>query len=138
MNVKERIKKFIQTENITIVEFEKSINASNGYVNSIHKSIGLDKLHNIIEKYPNLNIEWLFTCNGKMTKNEEFKVESLDNERLLRRFEEVVSENALLKSKIEKLEVTRGKSNDPPAYTISEKKIGSHITAEPTHTKHTR
>lgn len=69
MSVKENIKTFIKNENITIKEFEISISASNGYVNSISKSIGLDKLNSIIEKYPNLNIEWLLTGKGEMYKN---------------------------------------------------------------------
>ena len=47
--------------------FEESIEVSNGYINSISKSIGLDKLETIIEKYPNLNVEWLFTGNGNST-----------------------------------------------------------------------
>lgn len=37
MSVKERIKHFIKTKNITISEFEKSIDSSNGYINSISK-----------------------------------------------------------------------------------------------------
>lgn len=68
MNVKERLKDFISSQNMTIVDFEQSIYSSNGYVNSISKSVGLDKLQLIIEKYPNLNIEWLFTGNGSMLK----------------------------------------------------------------------
>lgn len=70
MNVKDRIKKFIEYQNLTVSRFEKSINASNGYINSIAKSIGLDKIENILEIYPNLNIEWLLTGNGQMLKNE--------------------------------------------------------------------
>lgn len=68
MNVKERLKKFIKSEFLTIVEFEQSIGVSNGYVNSISKNIGIDKLNTIIERYPNLNIEWLLAGKGDMTK----------------------------------------------------------------------
>lgn len=66
MSVKERIKKFCVSNNLTIREFENSINASNGYVNSISKGIGEDKLSLIIENYPNLNIAWLLTGIGAM------------------------------------------------------------------------
>lgn len=68
MSVKKRIKIFIEEENLTVTAFEGSINASNGYVNSISKSIGIDKLELIVEKYPNLNLEWLLTGKGKMLK----------------------------------------------------------------------
>lgn len=70
MNVKDRIRKYIEFENLTISAFEKSIEASNGYVNSISKSIGLDKLVLILECYPKLSLEWLLTGKGSMLKSE--------------------------------------------------------------------
>lgn len=76
MSVKDRIKAFIDYNNQSISLFEKSIKASNGYINSISKSIGLDKLLTIIEKYPNLNIEWLLTGKGEMIKPENSTKES--------------------------------------------------------------
>ena len=36
------------------------------YVNSIYKSIGSDRRDLIIEKYPDLNIDWLLTGRGEM------------------------------------------------------------------------
>jgi len=71
MAVRDRIKEFIKSENITISDFEKQMNVANGYVNSISKGIGTDKIEIILEKYPNLNLEWLITGNGKMLKNTE-------------------------------------------------------------------
>lgn len=71
MSVKERIKIFVEYQKMTVSAFEKSINASNGYVNSISKSIGLDKIELILENYPKLNIEWLLTGKGSMLKSEE-------------------------------------------------------------------
>ena len=68
MTVKDRIKEFCKAERLTISAFEESIGVSNGYVNAISKSIGLDKLNTIIEKYSNLNIEWLLTGKGEMRK----------------------------------------------------------------------
>lgn len=59
MSVKERLKKYIKSKNITIKSFEDSINASNGYVNSISKGIGNDYLERIRDKYPDLDIKWL-------------------------------------------------------------------------------
>lgn len=68
MTVKDRIKSFCKAENITISAFEESIGVSNGYVNAISRSLGIDKLNTIIEKYSNLNIEWLLTGKGEMYK----------------------------------------------------------------------
>lgn len=137
MSVKERIKNFIQTQKITVVEFEKSINASNGYVNSIHKSVGIDKLNDIIEKYPNLNIEWLLSGKGEMIKNSSIEIKPVDNEWLLRRFEELVAENALLKRENEELKFSRGAPSDTPGYDLSSEKINTFTAAEPTHTHRT-
>lgn len=67
MSVKERLKFFIKNQNLSVIDFEKSINSSNGYVNSISKSIGIDKLNKIIEIY-SINIEWLLTGHGEMLK----------------------------------------------------------------------
>ena len=66
MTTKERLKLFIQTQNLSVSEFEKSIKVSNGYVNSITKSIQPDKLSLIIDKYPLINIYWLLLGKGDM------------------------------------------------------------------------
>jgi len=70
MDVKKRIKMFVESLNISMREFEKSIGVSNGYVNSISRSIGIDKINKIIEKYPKLNIEWLLSGQGSMLKDD--------------------------------------------------------------------
>ena len=67
--VKEMIKLFCETEHITISSFEKKIGVANGYVNSISKSIGIDKLVKLLEIFPNMNIEWLLTGTGEMYKS---------------------------------------------------------------------
>lgn len=74
MTVKDRIKAYCKAEKISITAFEKSIGASNGYVNNISKSIGIDYLNTLIEKYSNLNIEWLLTGRGEMYKPNAFSV----------------------------------------------------------------
>ena len=68
MTVKDRIKRFCKAEGIAISAFEKNIGVSNGYVNAISRSIGVDNLNTIIEKYSILNIEWLLTGRGEMLK----------------------------------------------------------------------
>jgi phage repressor protein C with HTH and peptisase S24 domain len=72
MNVKERLKKFIKFSEMTVSGFEKSISVTNGYVNSISKSIGIDKIEKIIEIYPNLNIEWMLAGIEPMIKRRAY------------------------------------------------------------------
>jgi len=69
MSVKVRVKEFVESINSTVSGFEKSISVTNGYVNSISRSIGIDKIKIILEKYPNLNVEWLLTGRGDMLKS---------------------------------------------------------------------
>jgi hypothetical protein len=73
MSVKDRLKKYVTSQGLAVSTFEKSIGVSNGYVNSISKGIGGEKLILIIEKYPNLNIEWLLVGKGEMLKDNEKK-----------------------------------------------------------------
>jgi hypothetical protein len=77
MSVKERIKIFCKNRGISISEFEKTIKASNGYVNSISKSIGLDKIESLLENYPNISLEWLLIGKGEMLKTN--KQEPINN-----------------------------------------------------------
>jgi|SRR5690554_4410135 len=59
MSVKEKLKEYLKIKGLSVVKFEKSIGASNGYVNSISKSIGGEKLEKIRELYPDLDIKSL-------------------------------------------------------------------------------
>lgn len=65
--IKDRLLQYINFKCITKAFFEKSIYASNGYINNV-KTLGSDKLEDILNKYPDLNIEWLLTGNGNMIK----------------------------------------------------------------------
>lgn len=69
MTVKDRVKKFCKSKGIRVSDFEKTLNVANGYVNSISKSIGIDKINTILENYPNLSLEWLLTGKGEMLKD---------------------------------------------------------------------
>lgn len=68
MSVKQRIREFVQAKSMAISAFEKSIGTANGYVNSITKSIGIDKLELIFSTYPELDLVWLLTGTGSMLK----------------------------------------------------------------------
>ena len=79
MSTKERLKKYVKSQGLTISAFEKAINVSNGYINSISKGIGGENLMAIIEKSPNLNINWLLTGEGEMLKGGISQTISGDN-----------------------------------------------------------
>lgn len=67
--VRERISQYVKVRNMTIVDFERSIGVSNGYVTSISKSIQPDKLEIISNIYPELSLEWLLIGKGEMLKS---------------------------------------------------------------------
>ena len=103
MSVKERLKFYIKSIKLSITAFEDSINVANGYVNSISKSVGVDKIELILENYPKLNLEWLLTGQGEMLKSaphtfwrsdEEIK-KAAPPEGVLVELEQLRKENAL-------------------------------------------
>lgn len=66
-----RIKEYIDSKGINIHAFEKSVNISNGAFASQlkkNKTIGVDKLENILKIYSDLNPDWVLTGNGDMLK----------------------------------------------------------------------
>lgn len=65
-SLKQRLVTFISYKRMPRGEFENSIGVSNGYVNSISKGIGADKLEKICSKYPELNRKWLLYGQGEM------------------------------------------------------------------------
>lgn len=66
MGVKERLREYIKTLNISEREFCRQIGVSVSYVNSIRTSIQPDKMKSIGEKFPDLNPIWLLTGDGEM------------------------------------------------------------------------
>ncbi|WP_353122650.1 hypothetical protein [Dysgonomonas capnocytophagoides] len=77
-SIKDRLSVFIRYKNLSKYAFEKSIGVSNGFFNSINKSIGSDKLGYISKTYPDLNISWLITGIGAMI-NAQFGKLPLNN-----------------------------------------------------------
>jgi tRNA A37 threonylcarbamoyladenosine modification protein TsaB len=70
-NTIKRIKQYIDFKSVKVSAFEKEIGMSNGSFASQlknNKTIGVNKLENILKKYPDLNPEWLLTGNGNMLK----------------------------------------------------------------------
>jgi len=71
MSTLKRIKEYIDYKGITNQKFEKRIGFSNGAFASQlknNRTIGVDKLENILKEFPEINAEWLLTGLGNMTK----------------------------------------------------------------------
>lgn len=68
MNTQERIYAFCKHKRISIRQFEILSNLSNGYVSSMRKGLGVGKLENVLNAFPDLNREWLLYGEGEMIK----------------------------------------------------------------------
>ena len=74
MSTLKRIKEYIDSKDINIKRFEQSVGFSNGAFASQlknNKTIGVDKLENILSVYSDINTEWLLTGKGTMLKTEK-------------------------------------------------------------------
>ena len=71
MSVKQRLKLFIESQGISINQFEKLCDLSKGYVGNIRVSIQPGKLSSISHRFPGLNTGWLLTGEGEMLKKAE-------------------------------------------------------------------
>ena len=69
-SVKERVKKFIEYKKISVREFERRCNLSNGYVSGIDQTIMPNKVSIINQQFPELNIGWLLSGTGEMLLTE--------------------------------------------------------------------
>lgn len=78
MELKERIKKFIEHLGIETRAFEVRCSLSNGFVNNAGHSIREASLNKIIEVYPELNKNWLITGDGNMLLAESMPEDKSD------------------------------------------------------------
>lgn len=70
-NTIQRIKSYLDFKGVRVSSFEREVGMSNGSFASQlknNKTIGLDKLENILKKYTDINLEWLLTGSGNMLK----------------------------------------------------------------------
>ncbi|ACT96678.1 hypothetical protein [Dyadobacter fermentans] len=73
----QRIKEFIDSQGFTVASFEKLVGFSNGSLASQiknNKSIGVDKLENIVSKFPEISPAWLLKGEGPMLRSAEFEI----------------------------------------------------------------
>lgn len=68
--VKERAQMFVKHLGISMKAFETACGLSSGYVTSMRKGFGRDKLDNVLTAYPQLNRDWLLYGEGEMLKHE--------------------------------------------------------------------
>ena len=72
MKTLQRIKKYIDYKGVTTQKFEKEVGFSNGAFASQlknNRTIGVDKLENILISYPEISPNWLLTGKGNMIKD---------------------------------------------------------------------
>lgn len=81
-NVKERTIEFVKAKGMTMKHFEEKCGLSSGYVTSMRKGYGIDKLNNVLIAFPELNRDWLLYGEGKMLRQPEGCInQSLSNVR---------------------------------------------------------
>ncbi|MFA7492793.1 MAG: helix-turn-helix transcriptional regulator [Proteiniphilum sp.] len=107
----DRLKLFIKSKRLGQTKFEELVGFSRGYISRVKPSIGVDKLLDIIDIFPDLNLDWLFTGKGEMIDpsfrsdlNEQAigTVEECSVE-YKNKYLELLEENRLLRIEIEKL-----------------------------------
>ncbi|MDE5659313.1 MAG: S24 family peptidase [Muribaculaceae bacterium] len=72
--VKERVIEFVNYKGIKMKTFESKCGLSSGYVTSMRKGFGAEKLNNVLNAYPELNREWLLYGEGEMLRSQEGNV----------------------------------------------------------------
>ena len=75
MTIKERIQEYCKVKDLSIRQFELRSGLSNGYVSSMRKSLGLEKLENVLNEFPDLSREWLLYGEGNMLKPSDEKMQ---------------------------------------------------------------
>lgn len=66
LGVKERLIQFISYKKLNVNRFQISIGVSNSYIRNMNSGIGVDIIRKIQNVYPELNIDWLTSGEGKM------------------------------------------------------------------------
>ena len=68
--IKDRTLDFVRYKGITIKSFEEICGLSSGYINSMRKGFGPEKLNNVLKSFPELSREWLLYGEGQMLKTQ--------------------------------------------------------------------
>ena len=98
-----RLKEYIDYKGLSLRAFEASIGFSNGALTSQlkpGKTIGVDKLENILRVYEELSPDWLLTGKGAMLRNKQ----SESYEKLSEIYEYLKRRTLRLEEKLEKMQ----------------------------------
>ena len=81
-NIKERVLYFIENQGEKKETFFEDLGMSYANFKGVQKksALGSDKIDKILSKYPDLNLEWLFSGKGEMLKSEPTKTETSKEE----------------------------------------------------------
>ncbi len=118
----DRLKLFIKSKGLGQTKFEERVGFSRGYISKVKTTIGADKLSNIVEAFPDLNLDWLITGKGKMTNTPvqpaavEQTTDTLEENSIKykNKYLEILEENRTLRLEIEKLRKGTGTKADNP------------------------
>lgn len=118
----DRLKLFIKSKGLGQTKFEERVGFSRGYISKVKTSIGADKLSNIVEVFPDLNLDWLITGKGKMTSTPvqpvavEQTTDTMEENfvKYKNKYLEMLEENRILRLEIEKLRKETGTKTDTP------------------------
>jgi hypothetical protein len=87
MKIVDRIKQFIEKQNLSLRSFDESIGMSKGYMSrqiKANASIGSDVLEKMLHQYPELNPVWLLKGEGPMLINDQDIIDDPENSYLTR------------------------------------------------------
>ncbi|MCD8210477.1 MAG: hypothetical protein LUC37_02905 [Prevotella sp.] len=126
--VRERLIYFAKYSGMTVRSFEQAAKLSQGYVKGISKSIGADKLNNILSRFHELNRDWLLYGDGEMLKtstsenenkndnssasNGNSSASSTGNGNLDKYLDEIRGERELVKTTIELIKTEKDQSSE--------------------------
>jgi|AGTN01.1.fsa_nt_gi hypothetical protein len=108
----DRLKLFIKSRGLGQTKFEELVGFSRGYISKVKTSIGADKLSNIVEVFPDLNLDWLITGKGEMidpsiqsdsTTEQAIGTVEEGSVEYKNKYLEVLEENRALRIEIERL-----------------------------------
>ncbi len=110
MTIKDRVHAFVEYKGLTVKRFEEMCRLSNGYISSMRKGFGVDKLNNVLMVFPDLNRDWLLYGEGEMIKIAEEHLEEpipttyVDPARINRLIDTVCSQQETIAKQCEMIE----------------------------------